>query len=90
MRSAVAVLIVGTLAVGLSACGSKKMSAKPPDPVSMALQAPGTRTVVVPKQTSDLTIVVPPCSAADIKQDTSKTPPGSNQVVVPKSALDQT
>src|SRR3954471_8969334 len=79
------------LALILSACGSSSSTKpKPADPVSMALQAPGVRTVVIPKQTTDLTIVVPPCSAAEVKQETTKAPPGSNQIVVPKSALDQT
>jgi hypothetical protein len=83
---------VGALAVGLTACGggSKSTATAPPDPTSMALQAPGVRTVVVPKQSDDLTIIVPPCSQAEIKQETTKAPPGSNQVVVPASALDQT
>jgi hypothetical protein len=45
---------------------------------------------VIPKQHASLTIVVPPCSQAQLKQETTRTPPGSNQIVVPKSALDQT
>jgi hypothetical protein len=62
----------------------------PPDPVTMALTAPGVRTVVIPKQSAALTVVVPPCGLAKTRQETTRTPPGSNQVVVPKSALDQT
>jgi hypothetical protein len=83
--------LLGALAIGASSCGgSKSKTAKPLDPVTTALQAPGTRTVVIPKQHVALTIVVPPCGSAELKQETTKTPPGSNQIVVPKSALDQT
>jgi len=52
--------------------------------------APGVRTVVIPKQSDDLTIVVPPCGLARSEQETTQTPPGSNQVVVSASALEQT
>ncbi|MGI8660387.1 MAG: hypothetical protein ACR2LH_05045 [Thermoleophilaceae bacterium] len=48
------------------------------------------RTVVIPKQSDDLTIVVPPCGLARSEQETTQTPPGSNQVVVSASALEQT
>ncbi|HEY1360547.1 MAG TPA: hypothetical protein VGF21_19760 [Thermoleophilaceae bacterium] len=82
--------LLGGLALGASSCGSKTSAAKPADPVTSALQAPGTRTVVIPKQHTAMTIVVPPCSSAELKQDTTKTPPGSNQIVVPNSSLDQT
>src|SRR5919199_832234 len=83
--------MVAAAALGVSACGgSKKQMQAPLDPVAMALQAPGVRTVVIPKQSNALTLVVPPCSAAELRQETTKVPPGSNQVVVPKSALDQT
>jgi hypothetical protein len=84
--------LVGVIAIGASACGGskKKKASQPPDPVSMALQAPGVRTVVIPRQRAALTIVVPPCSSAELEQETTRTPPGSNQVVVPRSALDQT
>src|SRR3954451_10914881 len=82
--------VLGALALGATSCGSKKSAAKPADPVTTALAAPGTRTVVIPKQHSALTIVVPPCGSAQLKQETTKTPPGSNQIVVPSSALDQT
>jgi hypothetical protein len=86
-----AIGLVGVAGLGVSACGSSStMAPAPADPVSTALKAPGVRTVVIPKQSSSLTLVVPPCSAAELNQDTTKTPPGSNQVVVPKSALDQT
>jgi hypothetical protein len=92
LRTGLTVSLWGVLAVGVSACGggSKMKSPQPVNPVQMALQAPGIRTVVVPKQSNALTIVVPPCSAAELKQETTKAPPGSNQVVVPNSALDQT
>jgi hypothetical protein len=77
--------------LGLSSCGGSKSQTTPPaDPVSMALKAPGVRSVIVPKQSAALTIVVPPCGSASLKQSSTATPPGSNQVVVPKSALDQT
>ena len=91
VRAVTLLAVAGLLAAGLSACGgSKKSMQPPPDPVTMALKAPGVRTVVIPKQRAGLTLVVPPCGAADVKQETTKTPPGSNQIVVPKSALDQT
>lgn len=78
-------------ALGMSACGGSSSKKKAPsDPVTMALSAPGVRTVVVPKQSAALTVVVPPCSLAKTKQETTRIPPGSNQVVVPRSALDQT
>ncbi len=92
-RTVVTMGLAGALAVGASACGGgskKKKAMPPPDPVTMALAAPGVRSVLVPKQSDSLTIVVPPCGLAKIKQETVRTPPGSNQVVVPKSALDQT
>ncbi len=77
-------------AIGLSACGGSKKKKAPPDPVTMALSAPGVRTVVIPKQSAALTVVVPPCGLAKSRQETTRVPPGSNQVVVPRSALDQT
>ena len=58
------------LALGMGACGSSSSTKPAPvNPVSLALQAPGVRTVVIPKQSSNLTIVVPPCSAAELKQE---------------------
>jgi hypothetical protein len=85
------VALLGLVAVGVSSCGgSKSKTAKPLDPVTTALQAPGTRTVVIPKQSNALTIIVPPCGSAELKQETTKAPPGSNQITVPKSSLDQT
>jgi hypothetical protein len=89
-RMAVSTCLVGAL--GISACGggSTAMPKPPTDPVATALMAPGVRTVVIPKQSAALTIVVPPCGLAKTQQQTTRTPPGSNQVVVPQSALDQT
>lgn len=76
------------LALPLGACGSKKK--KMMDPVMMALETPGIRLVVVPKQRQSLRIVVPPCSAAAVRQSSSKEPPGSNVIVIPARALTQT
>ena len=92
VRAGIAIAVASLLVLGLSACGggSKTAMQPPPDPTTMALKAPGVRTVVVPKQRSALTLVVPPCGSADVKQESTKAPPGSNQIVVPKSALDQT
>ena len=56
----------------------------------MALMAPGVRTVVVPKQRGDLTIVVPPCNATQVDQESTEIPPGSNQIIVPEDTLAQT
>jgi len=91
LRVAVSMCLVG--AIGVGACGggsSAKKTAPPPDPVTMALMAPGVRTVVIPKQSTALTVVVPPCGLAETEQETTRTPPGSNQVIVPTSALEQT
>ncbi len=90
LRAVVSVGLVGV--IGVSGCGgsAKKKKAKPVDPVTMALMAPGVRTVLIPKQSTALTIVVPPCGLAKTTQNTTRTPPGSNQIVVPTSALDQT
>jgi hypothetical protein len=83
----IAAVVVLALAVGLGACGSKKKkAAAQTDPVAMALQAPGVRTVVIPKQRRQLTIAVPPCSAANVDQESTKIPPGSNEVVIPEDS----
>lgn len=74
------------LALILSACGKKMMM----DPVMMALSSPGVRTVVIPKQHNDLTIIVPPCSEAAVVQSGSKPPAGSNRLVIPRASLTQT
>ena len=89
LRAAVSICLVA--AIGVSGCGgSSKKKKTPPDPVTMALTAPGVRTVVIPKQSRALTVIVPPCGLAKTKQETTRTPPGSNRIVVPRSALDQT
>jgi len=91
LRVAVSTCLVG--AIGVGGCGggsSAKKTAPPPDPVTMALMAPGVRTVVIPKQSTALTVIVPPCGLAETEQETTRTPPGSNQVIVPTSALEQT
>lgn len=92
-RNVLGLAAAGMAAIGLGACGgggSAMQMPPPPDPVTMALQAPGVRTVVVPRQSDDLTVVVPPCGLSQLDQETTETPPGSNKVVVPKSSLDQT
>jgi hypothetical protein len=87
------VLLVAGLALLASGCGSKKKTPpapKPVDPVALAVQAPGVRVALIPPQQHALTIVVPPCSNASISQQDTSTPAGSNQIVIPKSSLDQT
>jgi hypothetical protein len=88
LRAAVAVGVVAAA----SGCGggSSTTAPKPPDPVQMVLQAPGVRTVVIPEQRNDLTVAVPPCSAADVDPESTRTPKGSNRIVVPKSTQEQT
>ena len=82
------------LALGLGACGGggKKKSKAPPtvDPVAMALSAPGVRTVVIPEQSEELTIAVPPCGSGQVSQETTETPPGSSRIVIPEGSLAQT
>ncbi|MGI8623816.1 MAG: hypothetical protein ACR2NB_10115 [Solirubrobacteraceae bacterium] len=93
MRSAslrLGVVVLVPLAAG---CGGSKMPTKAPppvDPVALAVQAPGVRIAVVPPQRADLTIVVPPCSDAQVAQSDTTPPPGSNQIVIPKGSLAQT
>ena len=78
----------GVIALAVTGCGGGSSSS---DAVSTALQMPGVRTVVVPKQHNDLTVMVPPCSVAAVSQrGASGPPPGSNTVVVPKGTLTQT
>src|SRR3954454_826492 len=84
---ALAPLGVTAMALGLGACGSKQQQQLQQDPVSMAMQTPGVRMVVIPKQRKDLTVAIPPCSAAQEGQATTEIPPGSNQIVVPQGAL---
>lgn len=76
-------------AVALAGCGSSSSSTPPPavNPTQLALSAPGVRTVIVPKQRSAITIVVPPCSAAGGQ---GSPPPTSNQIVLPKGTAAQT
>src|SRR4051795_5489212 len=77
-------------AVGVTGCGSKKKQQQQ-DPVSMAMQTPGIRMLVIPKQKHDLTVAIPPCSQAQATtaQGSTAIPPGSNQIVVPSGALTQ-
>ena len=93
-RRIAASLFAVLLTVGLSACGGSSSSSSGggavADPVAQALMAPGVRTVVVPKQRGDLTIVVPPCNATQVDQESTDIPPGSNQILVPKDTLAQT
>ncbi len=52
---------------------------------------PGVRTLVIPRQRNDVTIVVTPCTAAAAQQGSVKRKPaGSNEIVVPRSTLRQT
>src|SRR3954451_4550991 len=77
-------------AMGLPACGSSSSSSSSAssDPVGAALSSPGVRVVLVPRQRNDLTIVVPTCSEAQtVQSGTTKLPPGSNQVIIPKGSL---
>src|SRR3954462_13972377 len=84
---AVATISIAAAAAGLTACGSKQQQQQ--DPVSMAMQTPGLRMVVIPQQRHDLTVPIPPCSQAQTAaaQGSAQIPPGSNQIVVPKGAL---
>ena len=79
--------LVALLAAGCG--GSKKKMAT--DPVATAMKTPGIRTVVIPKQRNDVSIIVPPCTAAAIEQtNANRRPPGSNEIVVPSGTLTQT
>src|SRR4051812_49440244 len=85
---------VCALAVGLAACGgssSSSSSSSSGDPVSTALQTPGVRQVVIPRQRQDLTVVIPTCDQAEtVRTGSTKIPPGSNKVIVPRSAQTET
>jgi hypothetical protein len=82
-------LIVGVLALAIGGCGGKKKKAE--DPVATAMMAPGVRTVVIPKQRNEVTVVVPPCTVAAVQQSgAERKPPGSNEIVVPRGTLTQT
>src|SRR3954447_22973656 len=77
-------------AAGLTACGSSSSSSSSAstDPGGAALSSAGVRVVLVPRQKNDLTIVVPPCSEAQtVQSGTTKLPPGSNQVLIPRGSL---
>jgi uncharacterized membrane protein YgcG len=83
-------LAVAVLALGLAACGGSKKKQQQ-DPVSMAMQTPGIRMLVIPEQRDDLKVAIPPCGQAQAAAQTStQIPPGSNQIVVPRGALTQT
>src|SRR3954454_13447249 len=84
-------IVIGAVAaLGVTGCGGKKKQQQQ-DPVSMAMQTPGIRMLVIPKQNHDLTVAIPPCSQAQaaVEQTPAQIPPGSNQIVVPKGALTQ-
>jgi hypothetical protein len=85
---------VCALVFGLAACGgssSSSSSSSSGDPVSTALQTPGVRQVVIPQQRADLTIVIPTCDQAEtVKTGSTKPPPGSNSIVVPKGTQTET
>src|SRR5689334_20361353 len=79
-------------AAGLTACGSSSSSSSSAssDPVGAALSSAGVRVVLIPQQKNALTIVVPPCSEAQtVQSGTTKLPPGSNEVIIPKGAWPQ-
>lgn len=82
------------VAFGLAACGgssSSSSSSSSGDPVSTALMTPGVRQVVIPQQRADLTIVIPTCDQAEtVKTGSTKPPPGSNRIVVPKGTQTET
>jgi hypothetical protein len=86
--------LAAALAAGLGACGgssSSSSSSSSGDPISTALQTPGVREVVIPSQHADLTVVIPTCDQAQtLKPGSTKPPPGSNTVVVPKGAQTET
>src|SRR3954469_22977046 len=84
-------IVIGVVAaLGVTGCGGKKKQQQQ-DPVSMAMQTPGIRMLVIPKQSHDLTVAIPPYSQAQaaVEQAPAQIPPGSNQIVVPKGALTQ-
>src|SRR5256885_14090004 len=91
-RWAARALVPIGLAATVAACGSSSSQQAQQDPVSMAMQTPGIRMLVIPKQRHDLTVAIPPCSQAQAaaSQSSPQIPPGSNQIVVPQGALTQT
>ncbi|MEA2413207.1 MAG: hypothetical protein QOC77_3768 [Thermoleophilaceae bacterium] len=95
VRGGATMALAGALAIGLGACGgsssSSSSSSSSGDPVSTALQTPGVRQVVIPSQHADLTVVIPTCDQAQtLKPGSTKPPPGSNTVVIPKGAQTET
>jgi len=105
-RTAIAVIAALALAAALAACGSSSSSSSSStsstDPVSMALQIPGVRTILLAKQRNDITIIVPPCpqegqqsagqpsAGVGSTKESGKAPAGSSQIIVPKGALTET
>ena len=82
-------LLIGFVALVATGCGGKKKKAE--DPVATAMMTPGIRTVVIPEQRNDISIIVPPCTAAAVEQaGANRRPPGSNEIVVPQGTLTQT
>src|SRR5205807_646621 len=104
------VVATSAAVAALAACGSSSSSSSSSsstgasDPVSTALQTPGVRTVLLAKQRSDITVIIPPCPRQGSSQQpggqpnggvgsatsTVTIPPGSSRIVVPKGALAQT
>src|SRR5436190_1065004 len=66
------------IAVAVTGCGGGSSSS---DAVSTALQMPGVRTVVVPKQHNDLTLVVPPCTPSSGSGGAGGVPQGANNAL---------
>src|SRR5437763_15912041 len=91
-RRAALALVPIAVAGTFAACGSSSSQQAQQDPVSMAMQTPGIRMLVIPKQRHDLTVAIPPCSQAQAAaaQGSPQIPPGSHQLVVPQGALTQT
>jgi len=81
---------IAALALTAAGCGSSSSSSST-DAVQTALQNPGVRIVQINKQHGPLTVVIPPCSEAQVAQSGSPTPPpGSNQVTIPPGSLTET
>ncbi|MDQ3936937.1 MAG: hypothetical protein M3340_20160 [Actinomycetota bacterium] len=102
-RAMLSAATAGLLALGAGACGGEEKTASSmTDPVTMALQTPGVRTVQIAQQKQDLEIIVPPCprpgeeqqrnpqSEQDVQTQRVTPPEGSNRIIVPKETLTQT
>jgi hypothetical protein len=102
-RVALTAATAGLLALGVGACGGEEKAASSmTDPLTMALQTPGVRTVQIAQQKQDLEIIVPPCprpgeeqqrnpqSEQDVQTERVEPPEGSNRIIVPKETLTQT